>query len=45
MTARCRSPAEDCGMDREHGLKEACQFVKRLDFEPSLATKGGSYAD
>jgi sugar phosphate isomerase/epimerase len=26
---------EDCGMDREHGAKEACGFVKRIDFEPS----------
>ena len=26
---------EDSGMDREHGAKEACEFVKRLDFEPS----------
>jgi sugar phosphate isomerase/epimerase len=26
---------EDSGMDREHGAKEACQFVRRLDFAPS----------
>ncbi len=26
---------EDSGMDREHGAKEACEFVKRIDFEPS----------
>jgi sugar phosphate isomerase/epimerase len=26
---------EDSGMDREHGAKEACDFVRRLDFEPS----------
>jgi sugar phosphate isomerase/epimerase len=26
---------EDCGMDRENGAKEACEFVKRLDFAPS----------
>ena len=26
---------EDSGMDREHGAKEACEFVKKLDFEPS----------
>jgi len=26
---------EDCGMDREHGAKEACQFVKKVDFAPS----------
>ena len=26
---------EDCGMDREHGAREACQFVKQLQFETS----------
>ena len=26
---------EDCGMDREQGAKEACEFVKKIDFEPS----------
>jgi len=26
---------EDSGMDREHGAKEACEFVKRLDFKRS----------
>jgi len=26
---------EDSGMDREHGAKEACEFVKRVDFKPS----------
>lgn len=26
---------EDPGMDREHGARESCAFVKRLDFEPS----------
>ena len=26
---------EDCGMDRMHGAKEACAFVKKADFEPS----------
>jgi sugar phosphate isomerase/epimerase len=26
---------EDIGMDRDHGAKEACDFVKKLDFEPS----------
>jgi sugar phosphate isomerase/epimerase len=25
---------QDAGMDRMHGAEEACQFVKRLDFEP-----------
>lgn len=26
---------EDSGMDREHGAKEACEFVRRLDFPRS----------
>ncbi len=26
---------EDCGMDREHGAEEACEFVRRVDFKPS----------
>ena len=26
---------EDIGMDREHGAREACEFVKKLDFAPS----------
>jgi sugar phosphate isomerase/epimerase len=26
---------EDSGMDRDHGAREACQFVRRMDFEPS----------
>jgi sugar phosphate isomerase/epimerase len=26
---------EDCGMDRFHGSKEACEFTKRTDFPPS----------
>ncbi len=26
---------EDSGMEREHGAKEACEFVKRVDFKPS----------
>ena len=26
---------EDSGMDRDHGAKEACEFVRKLDFEPS----------
>jgi sugar phosphate isomerase/epimerase len=26
---------EDSGMDRDHGAKEACEFVRRIDFEPS----------
>jgi sugar phosphate isomerase/epimerase len=26
---------EDSGMDREHGAKEACEFVRSVDFSPS----------
>jgi len=26
---------EDSGMDREHGAREACAFVRSVDFEPS----------
>ncbi len=26
---------EDCGMDREHGAEEACDFVHNVDFKPS----------
>ena len=26
---------EDMGMDREHGATEACEFVRKVDFEPS----------
>ena len=26
---------EDGGMDREHGARESCEFVRRLDFPPS----------
>ena len=26
---------EDSGMDRDHGAREACEFVRRIDFEPS----------
>jgi sugar phosphate isomerase/epimerase len=26
---------EDCGMDRDHGAAEACEFVKSVDFQPS----------
>ena len=26
---------EDCGMDRDHGAQEACDFVRQVDFQPS----------
>jgi sugar phosphate isomerase/epimerase len=29
---------EDSGMDREHGAKEACEFVRAVDFPPSNIT-------
>jgi sugar phosphate isomerase/epimerase len=29
---------EDCGMDREHGAREACAFVRRMDFSPSAVS-------
>jgi hypothetical protein len=28
---------EDGGMQREHGAREACAFVRRLDFPPGSA--------
>lgn len=27
---------EDNGMDREHGARESCEFVKKVDFPPSV---------
>lgn len=35
---------EDNGMDREHGLREACEFVKRIDFEPSQVAFDAAFA-
>ena len=26
---------EDCGMDREHGATESCEYVRTIDFQPS----------
>ena len=26
---------EDSGMDREHGARESCEYVKQVDFAPS----------
>ncbi len=34
---------EDCGMDRDHGAEEACDFVRRLDFEPSRRAFDASF--
>ncbi|HEV2968603.1 MAG TPA: sugar phosphate isomerase/epimerase [Pirellulales bacterium] len=36
---------EDCGMDREHGAKEACEFVQRLDFTPSNVQFDAAFAE
>jgi len=36
---------EDSGMDREHGAKEACQFVKNLDFQPSTRAFDAAFGD
>lgn len=36
---------EDARMDREHGAREACEFVKRLDFEPSNVAFDAAFAD
>ena len=35
---------EDAGMDREHGAREACDFVRRLDFPPSAAAFDAAFA-
>lgn len=36
---------EDSGMDREHGAREACEFVKKLDFQPSAVVFDAAFAD
>jgi len=36
---------EDSGMDREHGAKEACEFVRKLDFEPSKVAFEAAFAE
>ena len=36
---------EDSGMDREHGAREACQFTKDLDFEPSATAFDSAFAE
>jgi sugar phosphate isomerase/epimerase len=36
---------EDCGMDREHGAREACEFVRKLDFAPSGRAFDAAFAD
>jgi hypothetical protein len=36
---------EDSGMDREHGAREACRFVKELDFRPAQQSFDAAFAD
>jgi sugar phosphate isomerase/epimerase len=36
---------EDSGMDREHGAREACEFVRRLDFQPSAVAFDAAFAE
>jgi sugar phosphate isomerase/epimerase len=36
---------EDSGMEREHGAKEACEFVQKLDFAPSNVAFDAAFAD
>jgi sugar phosphate isomerase/epimerase len=36
---------EDSGMEREHGAREACEFLKKLDFEPSGRAFDAAFAD
>jgi len=36
---------EDCGMDREFGAREACEFVKQMDFTPSHVQFDAAFAE
>ena len=36
---------EDSGMDREHGAGEACQFVRSVDFEPSVVAFDAAFEE
>lgn len=36
---------EDSGMDREHGATEACAFVKRVDFKPSMVRFDAAFGE
>ncbi len=36
---------EDCRMDRDHGAREACEFVQNLDFQPSNVAFDAAFAD
>jgi sugar phosphate isomerase/epimerase len=35
---------EDIGMDREHGAREACAFVRKIDFPPSQVAFDAAFA-
>jgi len=35
---------EDIGMDREHGAREACAFVRSVDFSPAHAAFDAAFA-
>jgi len=35
---------EDSGMDREHGAREACAFVRKLDFAPSAVAFDAAFS-
>ncbi len=36
---------EDGGMDREHGAKESCEYVRKIDFPPSDLVFDAQFAD
>ncbi|MBN1844300.1 MAG: sugar phosphate isomerase/epimerase [Sedimentisphaerales bacterium] len=36
---------EDSGMDREHGAREACEFVRKVDFAPSQVAFDAAFLD
>jgi len=36
---------EDARMDREHGAREACEFVKRLDFTPANVAFDAAFSE
>ena len=36
---------EDSGMDRDHGAREACEFVRKVDFAPSQLAFDAAFSD
>jgi sugar phosphate isomerase/epimerase len=36
---------EDSGMERQHGAREACEFVRKLDFAPSKLAFDAAFAE